>query len=407
MSLEFSEKWRGDTRARLEKILTENIVPFWYPATVDKEHGGYRLNHDVYGKPMKGGSKMIVTQARMVWYFSKLYNSGWGGKESLQAAEHGFRFLRDKMWDEKYGGFYWETDLEGNVPKNHKHMYGQGFALYGISEYALASKDPEPLNLANELFSLMEKHAYDKTFGGYQEFFSRDWSAPEAADGILATMLGVKLMNTHLHLLEPFTTYVKVSKNELAKKRLNELIFILSNSVVRMKVGVCTDLHDSSWKPIHGPQQDRVSYGHNIEAIWLIVEACRECGIPDAILSNFYRTIFDYCIEYGFDNKKGGLYDSGPFNMPADRLSKVWWVQAEALVAMAYMYQMMRDTRYLELFEKVLNWIEKYQVDWKNGDWFNVILPDGKPMLNKADIWKSAYHDGRAMIEVLSILDKL
>ena len=400
-----SERWGERARSRLERILTQNIVPFWHPQTLDKEKGGYHLNHDVDGNPREGGTKMIVTQARMIWYFSRLYDSGWGGEECLQAAEHGYSFLRDYMWDKENGGFYWQLDSEGKVLRSNKHMYGQAFGLYSLSEYATASKSKEALSLAQRMFGLMEEHAHDGDHGGYNEFFLSDWSpAAEAGHAYLGYGSGAKRMNTHLHMLEALITYYKATGDQLGKDRLNELIFVLSNSVARFGVGACTELYRRDWRPVHGPEHDRISYGHNLENIWLLIEACNAVGIPNDLLANYYRSLFDYSVRFGFDQQNGGVYDSGPINEPADRLGKVWWVEAEALVSMIYMYLLAGDEVCREYFSRQLDWIDRHQVDWKNGDWFNTILPDGTPIGNKADMWKSAYHNGRAMIEVLEVL---
>lgn len=397
-----------DWKKLLKKILTQNIMPFWYPKTLDFEGGGYHLNHDIGGEPLGKGPKMIVTQSRMLWYFSKLYNSGWAGREALEAAEHGFSFLCDKMWDKEHGGFFWEVDFQGNVRKDFKSMYGQGFALYGLSEYIIASKSGEAAELARELFDLMEKNAYDWKYGGYLEFFTRNWSIPERdVMTYIAPSVEFKTMNTHLHLLEPFTTYYEVTKDPIVKQRLMELILILSNTVVRMHSGACTDLHSREWRPSAFRGEHRVSYGHNLEALWLVAEACRAVEIPASILINYLRTVYDYCIKFGFDDGRGGIYDSGPINKPADRLAKIWWVQAESLVTMAYMYSLTSENIFLKHFSKTLDWVNNYQVDWRNGDWFDTVLPDGTPIGNKAHVWKSAYHNGRAMIKTIEILNSL
>jgi len=211
-------------------------------------------------------------------------------------------------------------------------------------------------------------------------------------------------MNTHLHLLEALMTFYKATGDALARERLHELILVLSGSVLRKNAGLCTEVHRLDWTPLHGAQYNRVSYGHNLENIWLIAKACDLLNIPQSLLIDFYKTVFTYSIKYGFDNKRGGIYESGPVNKPADRLDKVWWIQAEALVCKAYMYRITGEQSYLKYFAKTLDWIEKYQVDWKNGDWHNVVKPNGKPFGNKAGIWKAAYHNGRAMIEILTLL---
>ena len=164
---------------RLEKILTENIVPFWYDKSLDRINGGYTISFDAQGKLKEPVTKMIVTQARQVWLFSRLARAGYEPAKHLEAAEHGYRFLKEKMWDPVNGGFYWEVDVTGNQKlKPNKHLYGQSFALYAISEYALASGDKEALDFAVQFFHLLEEKSHDKVHGGYIEYFNPDWTTP-------------------------------------------------------------------------------------------------------------------------------------------------------------------------------------------------------------------------------------
>jgi mannobiose 2-epimerase len=162
---------------KLEKNLKQNIVAFWLSKSLDLTNGGYTINFGPKGEPKEPGTKMIVTQARTVWLFSRVVRAGYGGPEHLQAAEHGYRFLKEKMWDAKNGGFYWEVDVTGNQKlKPGKHLYGQAFGLYALSEYYLASKKREVLDLAIRLFTVLESKSHDKTYAGYVEFFNEDWT---------------------------------------------------------------------------------------------------------------------------------------------------------------------------------------------------------------------------------------
>ena len=359
----------------LEKILNENIVPFWHPGMIDVEHGGYKLNHDVRGNWGGPSDKHIVTQARTVWFFSRLAGSKYGTEEHIQAAKHGYKFLRDKMWDKEFGGFYWSVDSAGSKATTpRKHLYGQSFGLYALSEYAIASGDPGAKSLARELFNILEFRAHDSIYGGYRESFLRDWSIPPEDDSSsMGTGPNIKLMNTHLHLMEAMTTYCLATRDPVARERLVELIFIQSNSVVRKTIGACTDKYQLDWTPLHGPNFDRVSYGHDIENVWLLMEACSAAGVNDGPLGDLYRTAFDYSLRYGYDSTNGGFYDSGPINAAADRRQKVWWVQAECMVSALDMYCLTRDTLYFDCFSKTLDWIMKHQIDWENGDWFSSI----------------------------------
>eukprot|EP00899_Mesostigma_viride_P003581 jgi/Mesvir1/13223/Mv25859-RA.2 len=231
-----------DVGVRMERILLANIMPFW--SHVIDANGGYVLNHDANGTLIGPSTKHLVTQARMVWFFSKLYNSKrYSKRQYLHASTHGFHFLRMHMWDSKYGGFFWEVDggPGHRALKTDKSLYGQAFALFALAEYIQASGDPDAWALAGRLSSLLHRHARDALFGGYFEQLPRDWSQPThshlappspAADAqdapwrsrprgqvgqhagredIPLSYLGIpahmKTMNTHLHLMEAYTKY--------------------------------------------------------------------------------------------------------------------------------------------------------------------------------------------------------
>ncbi len=400
--------------ARLQKILHENIVPFWMERSLDRENGGYVNNFNSAGEPNGKSDKGIVTQSRMLWFWARLARSGLGPpahsrEQLLEAAELGYRFLREKMWDPQNGGFYWAVDSSGNEKtKADKHLYGQVFALYALSEYYLASPKQEVLDFAVDFFHLLDAKAHDNTYGGYMEFFSTDWTDPPAgAQPYLGGPAGWKLMNTHLHIMESLTTFHEASGLPLARQRLFELITIQSSTVVRREWGACSDKYERDWTPRTEGEFGRASYGHDVENVWLLMEANEAAGLSDYPLLGLYKGLMSYSLQYGYDDANGGFYDSGPFGRPADRRAKIWWVQAEALVASLRMYEITGEEQYLTVFLQTLDFIEKHQVDWEHGEWHAELTPDGTPRGDKADIWKAAYHNGRAMIECLEALERL
>ncbi len=402
-------EWARQYAARIEKILNQNIAPFWYSKSLDRTSGGYTLNFGLHGEALGPGTKMIVTQARMVWLFSRLAHAGYKKAEYLDAAELGFRFLKDKMWDPNCGGFYWEVDPTGDRQlRSDKHLYGQSFALYAISEYALASGKKEALDLAVRVFNLLEEKAHDKTHGGYVESFKRDWTAAPAEErSPMGERSGFKLMNTHLHLMEAMTTFYRAARLPLARERLVELIVIQSNTVVRKGLVACTDKYERDWTPRLDGNYSQVSYGHDIENVWLLMDACDAAGLSNAPLMDLYKALFEYSLKYGYDEAHGGFFYTGPFNQPAADRSKSWWVQAEALVSSLRMYRSTHDPRYRQVFEKTSDFVEKNLVDWENGEWYSAISASGQAQGPKASPWKAGYHNGRAMIECLEVLKSL
>jgi mannobiose 2-epimerase len=327
----------------------------------------------------------------------------------LEAADHGYRFLREKMWDARHGGFAWEVDAAGAVKtKPLKHLYGQSFALYALSELALASGRRDVLDFAVRFFELLETKAHDTQFGGYREFFNEDWTEAEAgAPGYLAGGGGIKLMNTHLHLLEALTTFYRASKLPLARERLHELMAIETNAVVRKGLTACTDQYERDWTPRLGGALSRVSYGHDVENVWLVADAADALGVPVAPYVDLFKELWDYSLKYGWDAKDGGLWYWGPFNAPADNRTKSWWVQAEALVSALVMRRLTGDKKYYDIFEKTWEFVKKYQIDRETGEWWAVVGEDLKPGGEKGGPWKAAYHNGRAMIEAIALLSSL
>lgn len=391
---------------RLEKILTENIVPFWYEKSLDRANGGYIISFDAQGRLKEPVTKMIVTQARQVWLFSRLARAGYEPARHLEAAELGYRFLKEKMWDPVNGGFYWEVDATGNQKlKANKHLYGQSFALYAISEYALASGSKDALEFATQFFDLLEEKSHDKIHGGYVEYFSPDWTAlTSEASSYMGAPGNMKLMNTHLHLLEAMTTFYRASGSPLARERLLELINIESNTVVRKTFGACTDKYDQDWTVRLDGDYARVSYGHDIENIWLLMDACDAAAVSSYPFMDLYDTLFKYSIQYGQDGRNGGFYYTGKFRMPADDRSKSWWVQAEVIVSALRMYRQTNDPRYLAIFESTFDFVETNLVDWQVGEWHSTVTAQGVAQGDKANAWKAGYHNGRSMIECIEIL---
>jgi cellobiose epimerase len=394
----------------LRQILLENILPFWFPKAIDLEQGGYSLNHDIKGNYKGETNKSIVSQSRTMWFFSYLAKTEYGTSDHLEAAGHGYKFIKDYMWDKKFGGFYWEVDSTGKtITKPDKHLYGQAYALFALSVYAANTGDKGAKELAHDLFDKIDNCAHDEEFGGYREFFKHNWeSVPEGTINYMNVTSNIKQLNTHIHLLEAITVYYNLTKDSRAKERLIELIYIQSNSVVRKNFGVCTDKHTHYWRPLYEPGRVFVNYGHDLENIWLVIEAFKTLGLSNYLLTDFYSTLFDNSFRYGFDKKKGGFFYGGPLNQSADKLGKLWWVQAEGLIASIYLYSLTREKIYFDCFSNTLDWITEYQVDWEFGDWYALVRKNGKPEGDKAGnkngAWKTPYHNGRAMIKCLELI---
>ena len=397
------------TMPAVERNLTDNVLAFWYPHSIDREHGGFLIDHGPDGRFRGQAPKALVTQARMVWLSSRLVRADRGGQAMRAAADQGYRFLMDRLWDREHGGFYWEVDRAGTtVVHPHKHLYGQAFGLYALAEYARATGSAPALDDARRLFALLEEKAYDREHGGYREFFARDWGPPpDGTRPYLGGASDMKLMNTHLHLMEALTALYRADPAPLVAERLTELVAIQSNTVVRKSVGACTDQYERDWTPKLDAAAARASYGHDLENIWLIADALDALGRPVSPYVDLFRRLFDYSLEHGYDAAGGGFYDSGPLGAHADRRDKVWWVQAEALVSALTMHRITGEPGYADVYLKTWTLTNDAITDWKTGEWHWAVSADGRPTGDKANRWKAGYHNGRALLEALERLRKL
>ena len=376
-----------ETRPRLVRLLTENILPFWYPACLDREEGGYRMNHDPAGHWRGPAEKFLIQQGRTCWFFANLARTG-RLPEALAAARHGFEFLRDRLWTGPEHGFSWSLTDRRNV------LLGQVFGLYSVAEYAAVSGDREAAAFAREIFGTIERLYRDDRYGGYQSIESASPARPIP-----------KTVNEHLHVLEAYTAYAALVPDDIVRHRLHELILILSSTTVRKTAGANSDWHRSDWTPLLDRDGARASYGHDLEAAWLVLDACRTIGMPEALVLDWCTTVSATALEWGWDETSGGVYYAGPLKGPADQRQRVWWVQAEALVAGLMLYQRTGDPRWARFYRGVLDWIERRQADWLHGDWHAFVWPSGAITGDKADEWKEPYHNGRAMLRCLELLE--
>ena len=401
--------------------LEDSILDFWYPRCIDEEHGGYITSYDAEGEFAGTSEKQIVTQARFVWFFARLDREGFG--DYRDAAEQGLDFLIEEMWDDDHGGFYWQVERDGTVTKPNKHMYGQSFALYALSEFdrafdsGLSTSGNQAREYATRLVELFDAEAHDDDRGGYVEYFEPDWtpilegrtyldgiepdwSTKESDDEELDASF--KLMNTHLHLMESFTAYHRATG--AGEEQLEELLHICTNTVFRKGVGACTDKYAPDWEPQLGDLA-LASYGHDLENVWLIMEAVDALGLSQELFADFYETLWDYSLEYGYDDEHGGFYFFGPLGEPATNRVKAWWVQAEVLTSALRMYELTGEERYADVFEETWAFLETYQFDDEVGEWHSGVTDDLEPVGRKGALYKGAYHNGRAMIECLDALD--
>jgi mannobiose 2-epimerase len=401
-----------------EATLRRDVLGVWFPRTVDGDSGGFRSEFARDWQPGTSGGKFSVFQGRMTWIAAQVVMRRPELREQyLPYVRHGVRFLSDVMWDKEYGGFYWGLDDKGQVSPSFsdgKHLYGISFCIYGAAAAAQATKDPKALDLAERAFRWIEERAHDGRNGGYAEWLTRAGKVVQPEPDAGASRKpgpnpfppGYKSMNTHIHLLEAFAQLYEVWKDETLRSRLEELLAIIRDKV-SVEPGVMNLYFTADWRAI--PDHD--SYGHDVEAGYLMLEAEEALGRPhDPRTERMARMLVDHGLAYGWDETQGGFYRDGTTFGPPEDKQKEWWVQVEGLNALLLMHEKYgrESDVYFNAFQKQWQFIKDYQIDSEFHGLYEMIGPDGVPTNTvKGRIWKAAYHDGRALLNVTERLRRL
>lgn len=379
-----------------------NIFNFWINNAIDKENGGFVGAILGDGTIIKNAPKGAILNGRILWSFSAAYNYTKNPKY-LEMANRAFDYLVDNFVDKKHGGVYWELDAKGNPINTRKQAYALGFAIYGLSEYYKACKSEKSLHIAQEIFWTIEKHFWDKKHDGYIEALSADWK-PLADMRLSAKEANwPKSMNTHLHILEPYTNLYRVWKNPILGESIRRIIRIFLDHIINSETAHFELLFDYDWTV----KTDIVSFGHDIEGSWLLAEAAEELGDEELIkeVNEMAVRMVNVTKEQGTDTDGSVFNEREGAHLDTD---KHWWPQAEAMVGYVNAWQITGDKKYLDEAERVWNFIDLKMVDHQNGEWFWRIDTDGKPYPEeeKVGFWKCPYHNSRALIEVCSRLKK-
>jgi mannobiose 2-epimerase len=397
--------------AEAEQQLHTQVLDKWYPACIDKEHGGFHSHFARDWSPQRSQGKFIVFQSRQTWVAAEVSKRRPELRETyLPYARHGLQFLLDVMWDKENGGFYWMTDDQG-VPSDGgaKHLYGLAFGVYAAANAFDATQDPRALDLAKRAFTWIEQHAHDAEYGGYFEHLARDGTVLDerSAAGGTSVMgpVGYKSMNAHIHMLEAYAQLYHVWKDEQLRKRLLELHEIVRDKIAN-RPGSLNVYLTRDWRGV----PDHVSLGHDIETAYLLDESAKALGMEDdEPTQHMGRLLVDHTIDYGWDHQHGGIYTKGAaFEQAWDR-HKDWWGQFESLNALLLMHERYgaETDRYWRYFLQQWETIRRDLTDHQFGGHYSTINPDGSFEETKGQNWKAAYHESRALLEVADRLNHM
>jgi mannobiose 2-epimerase len=391
-----------DLRDRVETELRQNILPFWLKYAMDDQYGGFRgqITNDLVIDP--SACKGLILNARILWTFSKAF-AVYGEEIYGQTAQRAYDYILRYFWDPEFGGVYWMVDHLGNPVETKKRIYGQAFTVYALAEYSLDTGNKESLERATCLYEAIEAASHDGLHEGYFETYERDWTLAQEQRLSEADMDEKKSMNTHLHLLEAYANLLRAWDNRALRGRLMELLRVFQQHIIDPKTHHFVMFFDEEWHP----RSDHRSFGHDIEGSWLLCEAAEILGDQADLQKareeavRMAQAIYDEALDSDggllYEADSGGIIDT----------NKHWWPQAEAVVGFLNAYQISGQEHFLVAARRSWDFIEKYIVDRKHGEWFWMVSKNGAPSSDKfkVDPWKCPYHNSRACFEVMARVD--
>lgn len=390
------------TQASFQKQLDQTIMPFWLQQE-DKTFGGF------YGQVAedltvdKEADKSAILMTRYLWALSATYAQS-PKPEVLEAAHNVYQFIVNEMQDEQNKGLFWSVTYDGQPAITQKHVYVQSFAIYALSEYYKVTQDVSSLNLAIDLFNLIEEKAYRLDDNGYHEEFNINWQPS------VATLMGPKghltyyTTNTVLHLIEAYTNLYQVHPTATLLERLKNLLMIFSEHIVSDK-GHCQTEFTRDWQALTSD----ISYAHDIETAWLLYRTLEIIGdTTDFSFTLLIERLVESVITEGLDSNEIIIDHS---QNGRKSTVKQWWSLAESVVGFYDAYQRTGNEDYKQLAKKHWDFVQAHLLlPDALSEWLPHVDEAGQAVSDKSsnlsDGWKGPYHTARMYVEMLGRLSQ-
>jgi cellobiose epimerase len=383
--------------------LVQNILPFWMNRMPDATRGGFYGRINGQGQVIEQSDKGGILNARILWSFSSAFIH-LGNSQYAAMADRSVEYIMAHFFDPEYGGTYWKLDCDGRPSDTKKQIYSQAFFIYALVEYYRARADKKSLVAAIELFNLIESRSFDTRKNGYLEAFSRDWKLLDDLRLSDKDDNEKKTTNTHLHILEAYTNLYRVWKQKELKAKLRNLIELFLDKIIDPESHHLNLFFDENWKS----KSSLVSYGHDIEASWLICEAAAvledkkllkkvQVACPAVAMAALEGLQPDGSLMYEKESAKGHT-----------DMDRHWWPQAETVVGLLNTFALTGNNLFLDQALQCWKYITDHLIDHEQGEWYWSIRADGSVNVSddKAGFWKCPYHNTRACIEIMKRTEK-
>ncbi len=410
----------------LETVLRRHVLEAWFPRSLDHEAGGFLADFDRNWNSSGPHDKLLEFQARQTFTAADASRAYPDDPRYLTATLHGFRYLRDVLWDHDAGGWFHRLDRSGKrLEAETKHAHGAAYAIDACAAVYAATGDSSALDHARQGFEWLDRYARDRVHGGYFGFFKRDNTlirersqSPLGSEvDTVETVIGLKDANVQSDLLETFVALYRVWPDPTLGDRLAEMLEIMSAKMVDVSTGRLHIYVQPDWTPV----PHRVRAGYQSQTVVRLGRARFVADAP-ARIDQLSMRMMDLALQHTRDLKDGGFFyaSSEGGDTPAEKgsRSKVWWVQVEALKALSAMSRLAPErVDYRREVDALWRYFTKQFVDSRHGGVYRLGLDEHRRwqralgasfappyITRKGEIWKDASHEARALLYCIDAL---
>lgn len=373
--------------------LLKDTIPWWQSRMIDTPCGGYLTYRDADGS-LVGTDKPVWVLGRVIWMWSRLYNTVEPRPEWLKVARHGVDFMLQYAFDTD-GRMFYSLTRDGRPLRKRRYLFSETFAAIALAEYGTASGDRSMIERARQVFQLTLR--YHRTPGLCEP---KTNPAVRPLKGLAMPMILIataQVMREH----DPDPLYDEVIREQIAEIQCDffrpDRLCVLENV-----------LADGSF--LDEPVGRTLNPGHAIEAGWFILEEARRRA--DAGLIELGCAIIDCSLQRGWDPEYGGILyfldcDGKPPE-PYEHELKLWWPHNETLYALLLAHHLTGQAKWADWYEKVHQWSFDHFPDRTNGEWFGYLRRDGtvsNPI--KGNMWKGPFHLPRMQLNAWKLLEQM
>jgi len=389
---EYTREELEGLRAFYARQLLEDTVPFWFPRSFDREHGGFLLMRDADGG-LLDDDKAIWIQGRATWLLSTLYNSIDRREQWLDGARQGFDFLNKHGFDSD-GRMFFHVTRDGRPIRRRRYFFSETFYVIAAAAYARASGSEEAAGRARTVFGKCLEYASNASL------LSAKFTATRPTRGIGVPMI---MLNTAQQLRETIGDH---RSDAWISRWIEEIeTYFVKDDIACVMEQVAPD--GSIIDHIDGRT---LNPGHAIEGAWFILHEARHRNNDPSLIRLGCRML-DYMWERGWDQEYGGiLYFRDVYHRPVQEYwqdMKFWWPHNEAIIATLLAYLMTGEEKYARWHRQVHGYAYSHFHDDLHGEWFGYLHRDGSiAQRAKGNLFKGPFHLPRQEWYCIQILDQ-